>query len=88
MSRATRSAPLIVLSLAALVVPMVDAAAADGTAHVPLVVPVVDVAQYIRRSGAFVTLESTKLVNLGFLEKLNDSADGRRVLLKQRTAKC
>ena len=44
MSRATRSAPLIVLSLAALVVPMVDAAAADGTAHVPLVVPMVDVA--------------------------------------------
>jgi DNA-binding MarR family transcriptional regulator len=45
-------------------------------------VPVVDVAQYIRRSGAFVTLESTKLVTTGFLEKLSDSADGRRVLLR------
>jgi DNA-binding MarR family transcriptional regulator len=45
-------------------------------------VPVVDVAQYIRRSGAFVTLESTKLVTSGFLEKLSDSADGRRVLLR------
>lgn len=45
-------------------------------------VPVVEVADYIRRSGAFVTLESTKLVGAGFLEKLSDSADGRRVLLR------
>jgi len=45
-------------------------------------VPVVDVAEYIRRSGAFVTLESTKLVGAGYLEKLSDSADGRRVLLR------
>lgn len=50
----------------------------QGTAGVP----VVDVADYIRRSGAFVTIESTKLVGSGFLEKLSDSADGRRVLLR------
>jgi len=45
-------------------------------------VAVVDVANYIRRSGAFVTIESGKLVAAGLLEKLSDAADGRRVLLR------
>ena len=43
MLRATRSAPVVAVSLAAaLVVPMVDAAAVDKTANVPLVVAMVD----------------------------------------------
>ena len=45
-------------------------------------VPVVEVAEYLRRSGTFVTLESTKLARRGLLEKRSDAADGRRVLLR------
>jgi DNA-binding MarR family transcriptional regulator len=45
-------------------------------------VAVVDVAEYIRRSGAFVTIESGKLVASDLLEKMSDATDGRRVLLR------
>ncbi len=45
-------------------------------------ISVVDVADYLRRSGAFVTIESGKLVAAGLMEKLNDVNDKRRVLLR------
>lgn len=40
-----------------------------------------DVAGRLHRSTAFITIESTKLVRRGLLEKLDDPEDGRRVRL-------
>jgi len=45
-------------------------------------VAVVEVAEYIHRSGAFVTVETGKLVGAGLVEKGSDINDGRRVLLR------
>ena len=36
----------------------------------------------LRRSGAFITIEANKLAAKGILEKFEDPADGRRVLLR------
>jgi DNA-binding MarR family transcriptional regulator len=49
--------------------------------------PVGEVAARLHRSGAFITIESGKLVERGVLQKAADPADGRRVLL-QTTRKC
>jgi MarR family transcriptional regulator, organic hydroperoxide resistance regulator len=49
--------------------------AADG-------ISVVDLARYVRRSGAFITIEVGKLIKLGLLEKSADPLDRRRVSLK------
>ena len=46
-----------------------------------------EVAARLHRSGAFITIESGKLVERGVLQKAADPADGRRVLL-QTTRKC
>lgn len=40
-----------------------------------------EVAARLHRSGAFITIETNKLVERGVLEKAADPADGRRVLL-------
>jgi len=45
-------------------------------------VPVGEVAARLHRSGAFITIEASKLVEAGILQKASDPADGRRVLLK------
>ena len=45
-------------------------------------VPVGQVAGWMQRSGAFVTIESGKLVRNGWLEKRIDPADRRRALLR------
>ncbi len=44
-------------------------------------VAVGDVAAWMQRSGAFITIEAGKLVKLGLLDKRADQADRRRVLL-------
>jgi DNA-binding MarR family transcriptional regulator len=44
-------------------------------------VSVGEVATRLHRSGAFITIESNKLVERGVLEKGSDPADGRKVLL-------
>lgn len=41
-----------------------------------------EVAVRLHRSGAFITIESNRLVARGILEKAADPADGRRVLLR------
>lgn len=40
------------------------------------------VAARLRRSGAFITIETNKLVAKGILEKLDDAGDRRKVLLR------
>jgi MarR family transcriptional regulator, organic hydroperoxide resistance regulator len=45
-------------------------------------VSVGEVAARLHRSGAFITIESNKLVERGVLEKASDPGDGRRVLLR------
>lgn len=44
-------------------------------------ISVTDLARYLRRSGAFVTIETGKLVRMGLLDKQIDERDRRRVLL-------
>lgn len=44
--------------------------------------PVGEVAARLHRSGAFITIESNRLVERGILDKSADRADGRRVLLR------
>ena len=41
-----------------------------------------EVAARLHRSGAFITIEANKLVDVGILQKGSDPADGRRVLLR------
>ncbi len=41
-----------------------------------------EVAARLHRSGAFITIESSRLVARGILEKAADPADGRRMLLR------
>ena len=41
-----------------------------------------EVAAQLHRSGAFITIEATKLVERGILEKVADARDGRKVLLR------
>jgi len=45
-------------------------------------VSVGEVAARLHRSGAFITIESNKLVERGVLEKSSDPDDGRKVLLR------
>lgn len=45
-------------------------------------VSVTDLARYLRRSGAFVTIETGKLIRLNILTKQTNDRDRRRVLLK------
>jgi MarR family transcriptional regulator, organic hydroperoxide resistance regulator len=45
-------------------------------------VAVGDVAAWMQRSGAFITIEAGKLVRLGLVEKTVDARDRRRVLLR------
>ena len=45
-------------------------------------VPVGEVAARLHRSGAFITIEASKLVERGVLGKAADPGDGRRVLLQ------
>ncbi len=42
-----------------------------------------DIAARLHRSGAFITIESGRLVERGLLAKASDPQDGRRVLLKR-----
>ena|SRR5690349_9251201 len=42
-----------------------------------------DIAARLHRSGAFITIESGRLVERGLLAKASDPKDGRRVLLKR-----
>lgn len=42
-----------------------------------------DIAARLHRSGAFITIESGRLVEQGLLDKASDPADGRRVLLRR-----
>jgi MarR family transcriptional regulator, organic hydroperoxide resistance regulator len=48
--------------------------------------PVGEVATRLHRSGAFITIEASKLVERGILAKAADPADGRRVLLQVTAA--
>jgi DNA-binding MarR family transcriptional regulator len=48
--------------------------------------PVGEVATRLHRSGAFITIEASKLVERGILSKAADPADGRRVLLRVSAA--
>jgi len=48
--------------------------------------PVGEVAARLHRSGAFITIEASKLVQRGILTKAADPADGRRVLLQVTAA--
>ncbi len=48
--------------------------------------PVGEVATRLHRSGAFITIEASKLVERGILTKAGDPADGRRVLLQVTAA--
>jgi len=48
--------------------------------------PVGEVATRLHRSGAFITIEASKLVERGILTKAADPADGRRVLLQVTAA--
>jgi len=48
--------------------------------------PVGEVAARLHRSGAFITIEASKLVERGILTKSADPADGRRVLLQVTAA--
>jgi MarR family transcriptional regulator, organic hydroperoxide resistance regulator len=41
-----------------------------------------EIAARMHRSGAFITIEASKLVSRGLLEKASDPHDGRRVLLQ------
>jgi DNA-binding MarR family transcriptional regulator len=45
-------------------------------------ISVSDVATWMRRSGAFITIEAGKLVQAGLIEKAADRQDRRRVLLR------
>ena len=49
-------------------------------------VPVGEVAARLHRSGAFITIEASKLVERGILGKAADPGDGRRVLLQVTAA--
>ena len=44
-----------------------------------------EVAARLHRSGAFITVEASGLVERGILEKASDPADGRRVLLRRNS---
>ena len=44
-----------------------------------------EVAVRLHRSGAFITIEANKLVERGFLDKVSDPDDGRRVRLRMNS---